>query len=118
MRYLIHYPRNFCNEYAIYVGDKATLDKLVEILGNRRRAENANTQFITRRRAIQLGVSRVNEAKRDGEQWFGGFAETGTNYETDLTSVIADAAKATEAEVWQAEASAEAEAAFYAAELA
>lgn len=104
MRYLVHYPRNFCNEYTVYAGTPAQLDRLTKILESGRHAENGAVHRITRRRAIQLGQTRVREAKRDGEQWFGGFAETGKCYPEMLAEKIAEAAAATEQEIDQAEA--------------
>ncbi len=105
--YMVHYQRNFCNEYTIYVGTPATLDRVTEILESMPRAENGDTHRITRRRAIQLGVSRVREAKRYSEQWFGGFAETGRRNPETLAEMIADAREATEAVIDEHEAMAE-----------
>ena len=95
-RYLVHYPRNFSNEYEIYAGTKADLEKLIEILASRPRAENGNTCFITRKRAIYLGRTRVNEARRDNEQWFGGFASVYPDmYAGSLDQEIEQAIQAT-----------------------
>ncbi len=101
--YLVHYPRNFSNEYTIYVGSSATLDRLTKILEAEPQAENGDVRRITRQRAIYLGRTRVREAKQTGEQWFGGFAETGTAFAETLDQAIADAVAATEAEIDKAE---------------
>ncbi len=107
--YLVHYPRNFANEYTVYVGSPATLDRLTKILESSPRADNGNVQRITRQRAIYLGRTRVREAKRYGEQWFGGFAETGFGYPESVDEMLADAIKATEAEIDHADTDAYAE---------
>jgi cation transport regulator ChaC len=107
MQYLVHYPRNFCNEYTVYAGTSAQLGRLTKILESGRRAENGAVHRISRREAIRLGQTRVREAKRYNEQWFGGFAETGNGYPETLAEKLADAAAATEQEIDQAEAAAD-----------
>jgi hypothetical protein len=106
--YMVHYPRNLCNEYAVYVGSRATLDRLAEILDSSPRSENGNLCRINRRRAI---YSRANPREP-------GHAAAGSNGSAvcrdgpgpgrNLAEMLADARKATGAEVDQAEAYAEA----------
>lgn len=63
MTYFVEYPRNFANEYTVYATD------------DRKAFEAAvpGADRVNRREAVRLGWSRPREAKRDGEQWFGGF---------------------------------------------
>ena len=69
-RYYVHYPRNFANEYTVYVvGSEADEDRLYAAFdGDHERLEK-----ITRKRAIYLGSVRPNMALRWGEQWYGGW---------------------------------------------
>jgi hypothetical protein len=97
--YIVHYPRNFANEYDVYAGSKARLARLAEILESWPRAENAGVHHISRKRAVYLGVTRPRQAKHDGEQWYGGWAEprSGSSaYPETLAQQIAGAVRATE----------------------
>ncbi len=105
--YMVHYPRNFCNEYTVHVGSPEILNQLAKILECLPRSENGDVRRITRQRAIYLGWTRVREAKKCGEQWFGGFAETGNSFAETLNEAIVDAAKATEAAIDEFESMAE-----------
>ncbi len=67
-RYYIDYPRDFANEYTVYVVEP-------------KRANEFEAQFprairITRADAIDRGIRRPRQAERNSEQWFGGLAET------------------------------------------
>jgi hypothetical protein len=73
-RYFVDYPRDFANEYTVY----AVPAGMVADFGR----AFPDAEPITRSRAIRLGWTRVKEAKRDGEQWFGGFADSGAYPET------------------------------------
>jgi hypothetical protein len=67
-RYYIEHPRNFANEYAVYVcKSERTERRLLELY--------PNAEKINRAEAIRLGWTRPREAERNGEQWFGRFAE-------------------------------------------
>jgi hypothetical protein len=106
--YMVHYPRNFANEYQVYAGRKARLEIAKEILDSRPRAENSHTRFISRKEAIRLGWSRVREAERDNEQWFGGFAESFSPpypFEESVEQGIANAVEAAESLIDEHEAS-------------
>jgi hypothetical protein len=69
-RYAVGYPRNFANEYAVYSG---TDHDLAAIESEYDHDENGRFERIDRPEAIRLGERRPKEAKRDGEQWFGGW---------------------------------------------
>jgi hypothetical protein len=62
-KYYIEYPRNFANEYAIYVLDN---DTDATELGF------SKDDRISRAKAIHLGIIRPNEARKNNEQWYGG----------------------------------------------
>ena len=95
MTYLIHYPRDFANEYDIFVGTKAEIDRLYALL-NRSTERGSQLRRISRREAIQLGWSRVREAQRDGEQWYGGFAAYGREpYAHSVQAAILSAREST-----------------------
>jgi hypothetical protein len=67
-RYYKLNPRGFANEYTVYVVDaKQALDF--------ESAMKYPTQ-ITRAEAIEYGVRKPNWARRNSQQWFGGFART------------------------------------------
>ncbi len=68
MLYFIHYPRDFANEYEIFVVSQADSSRLVDRIPSARR--------ITRKQAIERGITRPRMAKKFGEQWFGGFRES------------------------------------------
>ena len=93
-RYLVHYPRDFSNEYLIYAGPMEQLHQLKQIFGLR--SENGSSEYITRKRAIQLGWSRPREARRNNEQWYGGFAGEDVFPSPTLEREIAQAVRATE----------------------
>jgi hypothetical protein len=67
--YFIRYPRDFANEYTVYAVAPEDRERFGRLIPDAER--------ITRYRAIEIGWTRPREAKRDGEQWFGGFAEPG-----------------------------------------
>lgn len=86
--YYVHYPRDFANEYTVFVvqhNDSGTLHALFP-----------DAKRITRKEAILLGWTRPREAKQYGEQWYGGFAETGRDHNGTLNEVIDDAEVATD----------------------
>ncbi len=104
--YLICYPRDFDNEYEVYAGSDADLSDLESFLDRPNRNGNYPTfQRLTWAQAIRRGWTLPREAKRDGEQWFGGFAEPyagpswhhGRDY--SVRDAIADAATATTEEL-------------------
>ncbi len=68
-RYYISYPRDFANEYNIFVvGGKDNLAKRVE-----KALIDLGAERITKKRALYWGITRPAEAKKTGEQWYGGF---------------------------------------------
>jgi hypothetical protein len=76
--YYVLYPRDFTNEYTVYVaGDAESADYLRNHNGAKR---------ISRREAIRLGWTRPRQARKTGEQWYGGFA--GDNYYDTLAEAI------------------------------
>lgn len=77
--YYINYPRNFANEYTVYAVPHAE--------ARRFEAAFPSVEKITRAKAIERGIRRPAEARRDGEQWFGG-----------LCNGLADTANGTTAE--------------------
>lgn len=103
-RYYVDYPRGFANEYTVYA--VASTD--------RERFERAfpEAEHISRARAVRLGWSRPREARRGGEQWYGGFCSQGFADTPD--AAIEDCRIATQDAVEQAEMVRDAEAAFYA----
>jgi hypothetical protein len=99
LSYYVEYPRDFCNEYAVY----ATTDRKAFETGR------PDATRISRKEAIRLGWSRPKEAKRDGEQWFGGFWSDYLSREPfeTIAHAITDCARATETMLDQYEAAAE-----------
>lgn len=94
--YLVSYPRDFSNEYDVYAGPAGRIDRLEELLRERIERRGAGSvERITRRRAIQLGITRVNEAKKYDEQWFGGFAGS-DDWDSSVEATIAATVRATE----------------------
>jgi hypothetical protein len=69
--YYVLYPRDFANEYTVYVAGDAESAEHLKQLGAKR---------ISRREAIRLGWTRPRQARKTGEQWYGGFA--GDTYDT------------------------------------
>lgn len=65
--YFVNYPRNFSNEYEVYAVARGSEARLLALL--------PDASPISRKEAIRLGITRVAEAKRDNEQWFGGLCE-------------------------------------------
>ena len=63
--YYIDYPRGFVNEYRVYVIPSHLAKEFEESF--------ARAGRISRKEAIRLAVTRPREAKRNGEQWFGGW---------------------------------------------
>ena len=74
-KYFVRYPRGFVNEYTVFVvespDDEARLRKAFP-----------DAFRITRKRAMQLGFVLPRRAEREGEQWFGGFAEPQKGFRT------------------------------------
>ena len=66
-RYYLDNPRGFANEYTVYVigspEDEARFRNLYP-----------GAQRITRASAIDYGLRRPRAARRDNQQWYGGFA--------------------------------------------
>lgn len=58
-------PRGFSNEYDVFVVPTS--------MASRCEAALADVRRISRREALRMGISRPAEARRYGEQWFGGF---------------------------------------------
>lgn len=79
--YFVNYPRDFANEYTVYAVPPASIPQF--------RALFPEAEPISRPRAIHLGWTRPREARRDGEQWFGGLAEPMRSYDPPTT--LADA---------------------------
>lgn len=85
--YYINYPRDFANEYTVYV--------VTPELRERFKKAFPDADRITRKSAIERGWSRVKEAHETGEQWFGGFANlNGSGF--NVSETIAGAIAATE----------------------
>ena len=57
--------RGFSNEYTIYVVAADSVERFCCVFPDATR--------ITRKNAIWWGITRPAEARRDGEQWYGGF---------------------------------------------
>ena len=66
-QYYVSYPRDFSNEYEVYVIDRTEAVRFEKAWPSAGR--------ISRAEAVRLGIRRPAEAKRDGEQWFGGFVD-------------------------------------------
>jgi hypothetical protein len=84
--YFVDYGgRDFCNVYSVMVVKIGEAKEYASMFPDAER--------ITRREAIRLGWTRPKEAKRDGEQWFGGFQ---TRYfSATLEETIADCLETT-----------------------
>lgn len=96
-RYYVEYPRDFCNEYTVYVVASGLVQRFEKVF--------PNAYSVTRKDAIRLGITRPKEAKRDNEQWWGGFPDGSASCTADwrkLTTVpgrLEIAAKDTEEEL-------------------
>jgi hypothetical protein len=66
-RYYVEYPRDFANEYTVYAVPAADAERFERFFPSADR--------ISRAEAVRLGTRRPIEAKRDGEQWFGGWLD-------------------------------------------
>lgn len=62
--YYARHPRDFANEYDVFVVPRSMASRLEAVYPDASR--------ISRREAVRMGISRPAEAKRDGEQWYGG----------------------------------------------
>lgn len=67
-RYFVAYPRNFANEYKVYVCESERTER-------RLLAVRPDAERISRGEAVRLGWTRPREARRNGQEWHGGFAE-------------------------------------------
>lgn len=67
-RYYIEYPRDFANEYIVYV---VAAERAAEL-----EAKLPDAERITRAEAIERGIRRPRQAKRYNEQWWGSLAES------------------------------------------
>jgi hypothetical protein len=88
--YFSEYPRDFANEYHVYA---VAADDLADF-----QEHFPDASRITRKEAIRLGWSRPREAKKYGEQWFGGFWDDGLapcGFEETLASALEECQKAT-----------------------
>lgn len=83
--YYIDYPRDFANEYTVYVVPAGEVARF--------RGALPDAERITRSEAIRKGWTRPRQAGRDGEQWYGGFAYRG--YPANASEAIDDAEAAT-----------------------
>lgn len=89
-RYYVVYPRDFVNEYTVFVvGSQRDEQRLLRALPSAER--------ITRKRAIYLGYTRPNETRRTGEHWDGGFVRELLYPVRTLTDALANARGATRA---------------------
>lgn len=87
-KYYIDYPRDFANEYDVYVAaDAETERELLRYLGS-------GAQRITRQEAVRLGWTRPREATRTGEQWYGGFVG-GAIWNYNVSDVLREAQRRT-----------------------
>lgn len=66
-RYYKINPRNFANEYTVYVTTPDNDAAFVALFPTAER--------ITREQAIEAGIREPRRADRDQQQWFGGFAD-------------------------------------------
>ena len=66
-RYFKYHPRGFANEYTVYVVERPEdlESDVIQVAAK-----------ITRAEAIEWGIRKPNWAKRNSQQWFGGFACT------------------------------------------
>lgn len=98
--YFVDYPRDFCNEYNVYVVSRADHADFVRFIPSARR--------ISRAEAIKLGWTRPKQAKRDGEYWLGGFYDDPLSRFADtLAEALDECRKATERLVAEREQGAE-----------
>ena len=75
-RYYKIHPRNFANEYTVYVTESDTDAAFV--------ARFPEAERITRAEAIEYGIRKPNWAKRNSQQWFGGlFATEDSEFQMD-----------------------------------
>jgi hypothetical protein len=86
LRYFVEYPRGFANEYEVFAVEQADADRFRELI--------PAAEPITRREAIRLGWTRPRRAKKDGEQWYGGF-RLEYPYHDDVDSAIKECVSAT-----------------------
>jgi hypothetical protein len=91
--YYISYPRDFANEYTVYVVTPEIAADFAKAFPDLKRT--------SRKDAIERAWSRPKEAKRTGEQWFGGFCDHMSPQGNGLDHALAAAAKSTEWEVEQ-----------------
>ena len=96
--YYVDYPRDFANEYDVFAvapEDRAAFERV-----------RPDAERINRPEAIRLGWTRRREAKRDGEQWFGGFFQGWGHPADTLDEVMEECRKQTAGMVATAEAEA------------
>jgi hypothetical protein len=73
--YLHYKPRGFGNEYSVYVGDKETLDRLLELLEeNNENSNRSQWNWLTRKEAIHFGETLM---RRSTTYWNGGWCDHG-----------------------------------------
>ena len=89
-KYYVDYPRDFANEYTVYVVRTTDTGRL--------KSRFPDAERISRREAIRLGWTRPRKAKKDGEQWYGGFASN--NYADSVGEAIDVAISATIEEIY------------------
>jgi hypothetical protein len=65
-RYYVFYPRDFANEYDVLVVRRSWEGRFLRAYPDADR--------ITRPQALRFGLSLPRQARRDSEQWYGGFA--------------------------------------------
>ena len=80
-RYYIDYPRNFANEYNVFVVSAEDESKFEQAY--------PKAQRITRKRAIELGWTRTKEAGKNGEEWCGSFCSLGRTAPKNIADAIA-----------------------------
>ena len=76
-RYFLYRPRNFDNEYTIYVVEENSdmqdrLVKMLDDMANDGTTYDRSYSRITREAAIRLGIREPRRAERQGEQHAGG----------------------------------------------
>jgi hypothetical protein len=77
-RYYINYPRDFANEYTVYVVSADAADRL--------EAAFPGAEEIPHAKAVERGITRPRQARRDGEQWYGGLCNYGPADATNGTT--------------------------------
>lgn len=87
-KYYIEYPRNFANEYTVYIVSKNNEKRFLELLGDK-------VKRISRKEAIEKGYYAPKRAKKENIQFFGGFYLS-DNYNQDLADSIYDCITSTE----------------------